>query len=167
MGKGLPRSNSRGSVRSQEIVRQIVKFKAVPVLVANGSSADGWGTAVIGDIPKGKLVLLGSRLMNTVLSTADADATATWNGHVAVGSAPASSVTVTTDKSDLVASTVIGAATAKVSPTQDIGAAKGTLIDNSGGALEINLNVLVDDASQSGDISMVVTGILELVYIVL
>lgn len=166
MGKGLPRSLGRGAPFKQDVVKQLVKFTK-SLSIANGSSADGFGTVVIGDLPAGKIALLATRVRNTVFSTADADATATWNGHIAIGSAPATDVTVTGTKGDLVASTVIGAATAKVSPVQDIAAYKGTILDNTDGSLEINLNVLVDDASQAGVIDMNVTGILELVYTVL
>lgn len=165
--KGLPYSRRRGAQSSQSVSKQTINFTKT-FTVVNGSSADGVGTVVIGDFPTGKIVLLATRLRNCVFKTASANATSTFNGHVAIGSAPAVDVTVSGTKGDLVASAALGAATAKVSPTQDITASKAlAVLDNADGSLEVNLNCLVDDASQSGDIVMSVTGVLELNYAVL
>jgi hypothetical protein len=173
MGKGLPRSYARSkktSVQGQ-VVRQTIVVKNGAVTVVNGSSAPGIGTLVIGDLPAGQLRLLGARAQGLVFSTSDADAIATWDGDWALGSAPNADADLADAADiDLLPSTAIGAATAKVSPTQDAVSTAtqhaGAMIDNKDGSKELNLNIMVDDASQSGDISMVVNGVFELAYLV-
>lgn len=164
--KGLPRSMSRANPVVTAVIRNDVDIDH-DLVVANGSAAPGFGTVVVGDFPVGKILLLGTRVQDLVFSTADADAIATWAGSFSVGSAPTADATLNGSEVDLVASTVLAAATAKVSPTQDVSAWKGVLLDNADGSLEINLNVTVDDASQSGDIAMHAKGQLELIYAVL
>lgn len=171
MTKGLPRSRARGNPANVKgnLQRMVIPLKNVAILVANGSSNPGIGSAVIGDFPVGKIMLLGARMRDLIFTTADADATATWDGDWAVGSAPNANA-VLTDAADFdivgpSGGTAIGAATAKVSPTQDVASAKNAFINNADGSLEINLNLMVDDASQSGDISMVANGLLEIAYL--
>lgn len=168
--KGFQRSLARGIPFSQNVVRTSYLFSG-SFVVANGSTAPGIGSLVIGDFPKGNLLLLAARVQGMVFRTADADAIATWDGDWSVGSVPNADADLT-DATDfdivgVSGGQAIGAATAKVSPVQDVTSAKNAIIDNRDDSKEINLNVLVDDASQSGDISMTVKGVLELVYIVL
>ena len=71
---------------------------------------------------------------------------------------------------DLIQSTALGAATAKVSPvargTHAV-AITGTVLDNTDGSLELNLNLLIDDANISGAADFTATGVVELSYIIL
>lgn len=170
MGKGLPRSMRNAKPANQAVAKRRIPFSATFV-VANGSTAPGIGSVVIGDFPAGQIYLMVARVSNMVFSSADADVIATWDGDWSVGSAPNADSDLTDAADfDIVGGSggqAIGAATAKVSPTQALTTVKNAMIDNADGSKEINLNVMIDDASQSGDVTLSVTGEIELVYTVL
>lgn len=168
--KGLPRSNRRRSLTdlTAPVQKLVYRFEDKAFTVANGSSAPGIGNLVIGDLPAGNILVIAAAVKNLVFETADADATSTWDGDFSVGSAPNADADLTdaTDF-DIVGSsggTAIGAATAKVSPAQNVQTVKNAVIVNTDGSKEVNLNVMVDDASQSGDIAMTASGTIEILY---
>jgi hypothetical protein len=169
--KGLPRSMKRAELaapHAQSIVRRRVKINNQVINVADG--APGWGTVVIGDLPQGNIMLLGAVAYLQFL-TADADVIATWDGDWAIGSAPsASNIALATDKADIIPSVAIGAATAKLSPRNRATHAvanTGAVYDNTDGAMELNLNMLVDDASISGAAAFTANGVLMLSFLML
>lgn len=169
--KGLPRSRSRGAPIASPIIKQRIRVKDLAVAVANGSSAPGIGTSVLGDLPQGNILLLGAVAQLTFDATGDTDATTTWNGDYGIGTAPNADADLSdaTDI-DIVQSTAIGPAVARLSPlTRGVSATAGcgNIVDNTDDSLELNLNVMVDDADQSGAISLVVNGFVDLAYIVL
>ena len=157
--KGLPRSRSHAPAIDADIVKLRLPVAAVAMTIANGSSAPGIGTVVIGDLPEGNLLMLGGVAYLQFDATGDTDATATWNGDYAIGSAPNADADLTdaTDY-DLIASTAIGPAVARVSPVTRGTSAAQAILDNTDGSLEVNLNVMIDDADQSGAVSLTVTG---------
>ena len=65
----------------------------------------------------------------------------------------------------------MAAATAEVSPItrglQADGAHCGVIFDNTAGALEVNLNLLIDDADISGTVAITVSGTVDISYIML
>lgn len=168
MGKGLPRSRSRGGNKLP--VRRIdLAFKDVAISVA-GTSGVGWGTAVIGDLPEGNILLLGAVAYAQFTGPASASLADTFDGDYAIGSTPADDGTVTDGDVDIIQSTALGAATAEVSPRArgtSAAATAGVILDNTDGSLELNLNLLIDDANISGTVAMTATGVLHLSYIVL
>lgn len=169
--KGLSRSLARGKPQVSPIVKQRIRVTNLAVAVANGSSAPGIGSSVLGDFPQGNILFLGAVAYLQFDATGDTDATTTWNGDFGIGTVPNADADLSdaTDV-DIVASTAIGPAVARVSPvTRGVHTAAntGTVLDNTDDSLELNLNVMVDDADQSGAISLVVNGIVELSYIVL
>ncbi len=168
--KGLPRSQSRGPKFQDDVVKAVLKFDKT-FTVLNGTANPGIGSVSVAGLPKGMLMILGSRVRGLIFSTASANAIATWDGDWAVGSAPNADANLSTaadfDLNGVTGGQAIGAATAKVSPTQDVTSWKGAVLDNKDGSKEVNLNVMIDDASQSGDIVLNAKGILELVYVVL
>lgn len=164
--KGLPRSLSRG-VTQAPIVRQTVPINDV-VSVA-GTSGVGFGSAVIGGLPNGNLLFLGA-VAYLQFRTADADVQAAFDGDYSIGSAPTADATLSGAEVDIVQSTALGAATAGLSPvargTHAV-AITGTVLDNTAGSLELNLNLIIDDANISGAADFTATGVVELSYIVL
>jgi hypothetical protein len=169
MGKGLPRSMARASGAIAPIQKQTIVLDALAIAVANGSGAPGFGTTVIGDFPEGNILFLGI-VSNVQFSSADAEILATFDGDYSIGTTPASDGTLTDGDVDLIPSTPLGAATDGVSPalrTAHAVAVTGTVYDNTDGSLELNLNLLIDDASQTAAVDVTATGTVVLAYIVL
>lgn len=169
MAKGLPRSRNRGSVARSPIVRLTLKVSNVAISVA-GTTGVGWGTAVIGDLPEGNILLLGAVAYMQFTGPTSASLVDTFDGDYGIGSTPADDGTITNGDVDIVQSTALGAATAEVSPLArgtSASSAAGVILDNTDGSLELNLNLLIDDANISGTVAMTATGTLHLSYIVL
>ena len=164
MGKGLPRSLARGKGKTT-VRKQVFNFKDVAVSVA-GTSGVGFGGAVIGDFPEGNILLLGAAGYVSLYS-ADADIQATYDGDIAVGTVPNANTSLSGTDVDILPSTALGAATAGQSPTVRAANATAAIFDNTDGSLELNLNVLIDDANISGTADMTATGTVELIYAVL
>lgn len=166
MGKGLPRSMSRGNALKQEIVKQTFVARNVAVTV-DGATGNGWGTAVIGDLPAGNILLLGA-VAYMSFTTASASVQAAFDGDYSIGSAPTADATLSGSEVDIIPSTALGAATAKVSPRVRATNATQVILDNTDGSLELNLNLLIDDANISADdVPFTATGELILLYSVL
>lgn len=168
MTKGLARSLSRGSPQEAPIIKQTISMNALAVSVV-GASGVGFGSVVMGDLPQGNILFLGA-VSYVQITSADADNTATFDGDYGIGTTPASDATITGADVDVIPSTALGAATAGVSPVvrgASAAAQTGAILDNTDGSLELNLNVLIDDAAISGTADMTVTGFLTLSYIVL
>lgn len=168
MGKGLTRSRARG-LTAAPVNKLTLKFNSVAVSVA-GTSGVGWGTAVIGDLPDGNILLLGAVAYVQFRGPTSASLGDTFDGDFAIGSAPTADATLSGAEVDIIQSTALGAATAEVSPIvrgTSAGTAAGTILDNTDGSLELNLQLLIDDADISGTVAMTATGVLYLSYIVL
>lgn len=167
--KGLPRSRSRGPQAFSQIIKTTVKATNVAVSVA-GTSGVGWGTAVIGDLPEGNILLLGAVAYFRFTGPTSASLSDTFDGDYAIGSAPTGDATLSGSEVDIIQSTALGAATAEVSPRArgtSTGTTAGVILDNTDGSLELNLQLLIDDADISGTVAMTATGVLHLSYIVL
>jgi hypothetical protein len=159
--KGLPRSLSRGAQAKQKIVtRRLVETVALTV---DGATGVGWGTGVIQDLPEGNILLHGAVAYATV-TEAHANIVDTWNGDFGVGTTPATDGTITAGDVDIIPSTAIGPAVAGVSPRTrgaSTDALGGVVHDNTDGSLELNFNLLVDDADIDAD-SIPVSAVVEL-----
>lgn len=132
-----------------------------------GASGVGYGTAVLGDLPEGFLNVLGTAA-RLQFQTSDADVQAAFDGDFSVGTTPTADATLSSTDANLIASTALGAATAKVSPVvTGTGAPLSALLDNSDGSLEVNLNLIVDDANISGDAIFYANGVLTVAVLVL
>jgi hypothetical protein len=168
--KGLPRSLSRGDPQVQEVVKRTFVVKN-GLLTVDGATGVGFGSLVVGGLPEGNILLLGAVSYMQFTGPTSADLDDTWEGDYSVGSTPADDATLTAGDVDLVGSTPIAAATLEASPrTRGVvtAALVGTVLDNTAGALELNLSMLVDDAHIGADgIVMTVNGELTLLYSVL
>lgn len=171
MAKGLPRSLAHANKALAPVVRETL----VPIdksITVDGSVTIGFGSLVIGDFPQGNVILFGAVAYFSFAGTGvDADLGDTWVGDYGIGTTPAGDGTLTAGDVDIIASTPLAAATAEVSPrtrATSSDALLGVVLDNTDGSLEINLNLLIDDADIAGiDSVLTVTGELYLSYIVL
>lgn len=166
--KGLQRSLSRGSPARQDVVKQVVKVNKLAIQV-DGATGVGFGSAVIGDLPEGNILFLGAVAYMQFTKAASATGIqATFDGDYGIGTTPASDATITGADVDIIASTALGAATAGVSPRARGTNATQAIFDNTDGSLELNLNLLIDDANISADDQdLMVSGELYIVYSVL
>lgn len=170
MGKGLPRSMSRGEALRQEVIRQSFRASDLAITV-DGALGVGFGTAVLGDLPAGNILLLGA-VSYLQFTTASASVQDAFDGDFSIGTV----ATVDLDladagEADIIPSTALGAATAKVSPLVrgvSTTSLNGVILDNTDGSLELNLNLLIDDANiAADDVDFTVDGELILLYSVL
>lgn len=171
MGKGLPRSMARGAAQKQEIIKQVVTVKNLTVNVAAATTAVGFGTAVLGDLPEGNILFLGAvSYLSFAGSGADANLVDTWNGDYAIGTVATVDVDVAdAGEADIISSTAIGPATAEaIARTRGTNATQ-VIFDNTDNSLEINLNLLIDaaDITDSTNVNITVNGEVMLSYIVL
>ena len=173
MGKGLPRSHAASLLGQVNVIT--LPFNSaggVGVFEVDGATGVGFGTLVAGGFPQGNILFLGAACsLSFAGSGADAGLGDTWAGDFGVGTTPASDGTITAGDVDILPSTALAAATAEVSPitaARSIDAANAHIFDNTAGALEINLNLLIDDLDISADnVPITVTGFISLAYCVL
>jgi hypothetical protein len=169
MPHGLPYSLDRRLEGERDAVKKSIILTSLPVVV-DGLTGIGWGTLKIGNFAEGNISFLGAVVSVAFLKTT-ANITATWEGDFAIGTTPATDATLTAGDVDIVPSTATGAATAgaiaAVRATHAV-AVTGTVYDNTAGTLEINFNLLVDDAAIDADTQSVeLTGSLDIAYQVL
>ena len=168
MAKGLPRSLSRASDSDPRTVKvETFAFSDLAITI-DGATGVGVGTAVIAGLPEGNILLLGAVVYASVSGPTDAGLVDTWEGDFGIGTTPADDATITAGDVDVIASTALAAATAEVSPRTRAVNAGQSIIDNTAGDLELNLNVLVDDDDISADgIACTADGEVRLCYVVL
>lgn len=168
MSKGLPRSMSRGSPIEQEVLKSVIKLNSVAIEV-DGLTGVGFGSAVIGDFPEGNILVLGA--VSYVQFTKAASASgiqATFDGDYAIGSTATADATITGTDANIVALAALGAATAGVSPIVRSSASGQGILDNTDGSLELNLNLIIDDANISAnDQALTASGHVVILYSVL
>lgn len=164
--KGLVRSRSRGKQGIAALSRMIIPFRSFPITVTDPGAAVAWNTAVFGDFPEGNILFLGA-IAYLQYSSSAAGVIATFDGDFSIGTAPTADASLTAGEVDIIPSTALGAATAKVSPmvraTHAV-AVTGTVYDNTDGSLELNLNTLIDDASISATSAFTINGFFQMLY---
>jgi hypothetical protein len=166
MTKGLHRSLSRGKGTKQSVQKGIIPVKDLAISIA-GTTGVGYGSAVIGELPQGNILVLGAVAYLQFFS-ASANVTATYDGDYAIGTTPTADATVTGTDADIIPLTALGAATAKLSPVvRGASTGAGAMFDNTDDSLELNLNLLIDDAATSGTAPMTANGHVIISYIVL
>lgn len=170
MGKGLPRSMSRGAFARQEIQKAVYKARSLAIEV-DGATGVGWGTAVLGDLPEGNILLHGAVAYMQFTGPTSASLDDTYDGDYSIGTTPTADATISGTDADIIPSTALGAATAEVSPRArgaSTTSLAGAIFDNTDGSLEINLNLLIDDANVGADnLAFTATGELIILYSVL
>lgn len=166
---------TKGMARARRLPRNDVPVVRgrIPVSLTlsnfDGATGVAFDTGVIAGLPEGNILILGA-VLNATLTESSANITDTFDGDFSVGSAPTADNSLSGAEVDIIPSTAMGAAVSSVNtvrgastPTEN-----GTILDNTAGTLELNLNVLIDDASISADNeTLVVEGVLHLVYSIL
>jgi hypothetical protein len=166
MSKGFSRSLGRGSASSQPVCRETLTLRD-KAITTSGLTGIGFGTAVLAGLPQGNILILGA-IAYLQFTKQSAGTIATFDGDVAIGSAPTADNALAGAEVDIIPSTPLNAATAGVSPMVRGANATQVMLDNTDGSLELNLNLLLDDASVSADAqAFVVNGTVQLAYIVL
>jgi len=167
MGKGLPRSLAAAKGDKAVKVKRI-KVKDKSLTVAAAGAGVGFGTAPIDDFPAGNILFLGA-VANLQFTSADADIGATFDGDYSIGSAPDADGSLSGAEADIIASTALGAATAKASPIVRGANATAAMLDNTDGSLEVNLNLLIDAANiaDASSAAFVVNGDVWIAYAIL
>jgi len=165
MAKGLQRSLSRAPRGKRDIVKEFIDMTGDTISVA-GATGIGFGSVALGRFPEGFVLLLGAQVVDLVLTGNGTDHTADYDGDYGIGTTAADDGTITNNDVNVIASTALGAATANVSPNLDTGNATPAIIDNTADDQDLYLNLLIDDASVSGDggIFTVTTGGVWVVY---
>ena len=154
MGKGAQRTLKRAPLERGTLRVQTIPFN---VLVTLADGNPGAGSAVIRKLPQGNLMFLGA-LAYATFTKVSGSITDTFDGDFGIGTTPDANASLATTDVDIIQSTAMGAATAGVSPrirsvtanTSGILTNNVTIIDNTAADLELNLNVLIDDAAISG-----------------
>lgn len=166
MSKGMPRAMSRGKPSAQDIVKVRVPIKNVAVSIA-GTTGVGFGSVVVGDVPEGNLLLLGATAYLTLTGPTSASLDDTYDGDFSVGTTATADATLSGTDADIIASSALGAATAEVSPRVRATNAVQSVLDNTDGSLELNLNVIVDDANIGATVALTANGEIYLVFVML
>lgn len=165
--KGLPRSTSRAKQASTPVVTRRIQIRNLQVTVA-GTTGVGFGSVAIEGLPQGNILFLGAVAYAQFSKNGDADVQDAFDGDFSVGTVPTVDVDLAdSGEADIIASTPLGAATAGLSPALRATNATQSILDNTDGTLELNLNLLIDDANISGSATFLVNGSLNLAYIVL
>jgi len=161
---------SRGPAARQEIIKQTITVRNQTIVV-DGAAGIGFGTLVIGDLPDGNILLLGAvAYMAFAGAGGQATLAEAWNGDYGIGTAANGDTTITGAEIDIIGSTPL-LAVAEVTPRTrgvSVTATNAAIIDNTDGSLELNLNLLIDDADISADdLVFIVNGEVHLAFAVL
>lgn len=167
MAKGLPRSFARATPIEASIRK--VRVSVNHEIEVDGATGVGFGSVAVGYLPEGNILFLGA--VSYIKLTKDATATgitATFDGDYSIGSTATADATLSGTDADVIGSTALGAATAGVSPVSRGANATSVILDNTDGSLELNLNLLIDDASIDADDQLLLAvGSVELSYVIL
>ena len=173
MSKGLVRSLGRGAPLDQLVSKMLLSPRAASAtFTVDGATGVGFGTIPLGGLPQGNILLLGAvAYMQAAGPGGDAGLVDTWAGDYGIGTTPADDGTIDAGDVDIIASTALAAATAEVSPRtrgEVTSPIVPVILDNTDGSLEVNYNVLVDDANISADaIPFTVEGEVWISYVML
>ena len=154
MGKGNKRTLDRSALYGGSLRCQKIPFN---VLVDLTDGNPGVGTKVLRKLKQGNLMFFGA-LCYVTFTKVSGSITDTFDGDFSIGTTADANATLATTDVDIIQSTAMGAATAGVSPriraltanTSGILTNNVTIFDNTAADLELNLNVLIDDAAISG-----------------
>lgn len=161
MGKGHQRTLDRAALKGGTLRPHIIPFD-LTVDVADG--APGFGSAVIRGLPEGNIFFQGAVAYVTV-SDPDGDLVAAdFEGDFSIGTAPTADGALAGAEVNIIASTPLAAATAGVSPRTRATNITPLMLDNTAGDLELNLNVLIDDADISAAAVLRARGELHIAY---
>lgn len=168
----IQRTLDRAQLDGGTLRPHVIPFD-VEVSVADG--APGFGSAVLRGIPQGNLMLFGAVMYVTFTDVGGDGLNATYAGDFSVGTvATADGDLSDAGEANIIQSTELLAADGVTPRTRSLTANTSgiltnnvTILDNTAGDLELNLNVLIDDAAIDGAAVLRAQGELYLAYLVL
>lgn len=173
MAKGFPRALSRAPIGTELFIKRF-RYPIVnkTVTVTATGSAVGFGTVAIGALPESNILYFGGCAYLGVTTT-DADVGATWSGLASFGTGADANGAYAGNEIDLIPQTAIGPAVAKTisGAAGRVGAANGIallpfMFDNTAKTLNINLNILVNNAdmADTSAADLIVNGFVDLFF---
>ena len=147
IGEGAAAGTGVSSVSSPGTVKTVLTFRNTPLPLIDTAGVVARCALKVFDFPEGSVQIFGA-VVNLALTKSAAGVNADFDGDVSLGSvAAAGDATLTGTEANVVPSTptpqaVAGATTAKALSTG------GVLLDGTTTAVDLYLNVLVDDADQ-------------------
>ena len=170
MTKGLPKSLSRGPALKKPIINQTIRVNTT-VAVSAAAAGVGFGSVVLAAFPEGNVLYLGAvaSLRFSALGANAANVIAAFNGDYGVGTAVDADGALSGAEVNMVTSTALGPAVARVTPFARGTGAVQAVLDNTAKTLNINLNVLVDaaDITDATTVTLTVEGTLDIAYLML
>lgn len=170
MPKGLPKSLSRGAALKKPIINQTIRVNTTVNVTATAAGV-GFGTVALGALPEGNVLFLGAvaNLRFSALGANSANVIAAFNGDYAIGSGADADGALSGAEVNMVASTALGPAVARITPFARGTGATQVVLDNTAKTLNINLNVLVDaaDITDATTVTLTVEGTLDIAYLML
>ena len=169
MPKGSVRSFNRIPAAQRPIVKKSFALNHSFDNI-DGATGVGFDSVVIEGLPEGNIMLLGA-VLNATLTKTTANIVDAFDGDLSVGTTPVDDGTMSGADIDIIPQTAITQATSGVSASNrcvSTNSQSGDVFDNTASTLEINVNLLIDDADTDGDDQNVdMTGTLDIAYLVL
>lgn len=170
MPKGLPKSLSRGPALKKPIINQTIRVNTTVNVVAAAAGV-GFGSVVLAAFPEGNVLYLGAvaSLRFSALGANAANVIPAFNGDYGVGTTVDADGTLSGTEVNMVTSTALGPAVARVTPFARGTGAVQAVLDNTAKTLNINLNVLMDaaDITDATTVTLTVEGTLDIAYLML
>jgi hypothetical protein len=167
MPKGLARSLARANpAQTAGVKRVTIPLTDTAITITSITTGKGAGGLVASGLPEGNILVLG--IGGNVTFTADGTVIgAAADGDFGLGTTPLDDATITGTDVDLIASQAFVAGTAE--RVASAAALCGTVLDNTDGSLEVNLNVLIDadDIADGSSVDLIANGVIELAIMVL
>jgi hypothetical protein len=168
-----PATTGRGKyVTSRSYVLEIPLSECGPIVVSAASTAAGFGTVKICDLPEGNILFNGAVMNIAMGAAASGNVVTEWDGDISLGTAAAEDTTLNGNEVNIIPSSAVKAAADKdldqarvLSTTTE----QGAIFDNTDGSLDINLNMLIDAADITDDesVSLTLSGTLYFAYTLL
>lgn len=150
MARGAPRILKRAN-----IVQQSLRVPFDVEVTVDGSSGNGFGSAVCAGLAEANIHFKAAVAYVEVVSTTGESIDADWSGDVSFGTTASADATLGGTDANIIGSTALGPASGGViAPRRGTGTT-AALLDNTDGSLEINLNLSVDDANVADTDSVV------------
>ena len=169
MSKGLNRSLARSASLGARVIKQRIVITDLPLTVV-GATLVGFGFAIASSLPQGNILFLGGVANLKFSGPGDANLDDTWGGAFSLGTTGTTSVSLTGDNINLIDETSVTAIANEVTAvhraiTEE--ADKAFILDNTDGALDVNVSLIIADVFISGTVTLTVDGEVELSYVML
>lgn len=170
MTKGLHRTLTRGNheVR-QHINRMHVSVENVPISMYGNPGGYNTGSVVVGDFPKGNILLLGSVSYMEFAGPGSLNLADDWQGYYSIGTNPNASGMPGSSGRDIVDLGTLSPAVGEMVARKRVIKDKTSMLDNTDHSLEINFNLVIADLDITDTETVVITatGNLQLAFIAL